>query len=137
MMDTNILNALLNALSQQHTSPATSNNLAITVLVLTSLAGLIASIAGYIKARTSLAVAEATNATAGKSHEVAEAAKVVSEKTAENVQKIEISVNSERTALLKKYDELVAEMGIVKTDLALSKQALLDEIKKQSESKKP
>ena len=134
-MDTNVLNALLNALSQQQ-QPA-NNTLAITALVLTSLAGLIASIMGYIKARTSLAVAEATNATAGKSHEVAEAAREISTKMAENVQKIEISVNSERTSQLKKYDDVVAELGLLKTDLALSKQSLLDEIKKQSELKKP
>jgi len=135
-MDTNVLNALLNALSQQqHASPSANNNLAITVLVLTSLAGLIASIAGYIKAKTSLAVSEATNIKAGESHEVAQAAKEISTKMAENVQKIEISVNSERTSLLKKYDDVVAELGLLKTDLALSKQSLLDEIKKQSEKK--
>ena len=134
LMDTNVINALLNALSQQQ-GPSANNNLAITVLIFTSLGGLIAAIAGYIKARTSLAVAQATNETAGKSHEVAESAKEISTKMAENVQKIEISVNSERTSLLKKYDDVVAELGLLKTDLALSKQSLLDEIKKQSEKK--
>src|SRR5678815_90902 len=120
VMDTNVLNALLNALSQQHASPSATNSILIAGLVVTSLGGLIAAIAGYFKAKTSLAVAEETNLKAKESHAVAEAAKVVSDKVAENVQKIEISVNSERTSLLKKFDEVVAELGLVKTESALS-----------------
>jgi fructose-1,6-bisphosphatase/sedoheptulose 1,7-bisphosphatase-like protein len=111
-MDTN---ALIAQLLQQRPQVPQGESIAIVVLIITSLGSVLAAIASYFKALAT--------------HATAQDAVVVAKVTSDNVQKIEISVNSERTAMLAVVADLRSQIQKLTTDAAVSQNQRIADLK--------
>jgi len=139
-MDTNTIAALVQALQQHNPGPAgTGNNVTIIILIIAALTGVLASVASWIKAK---AVHVETLGNREIATKAAEAAKIVADKTAENVQKIEISVNSNWTkmeervvAQTKQIEDLNKRIEELSNSLVKLQQKTVDAEKNQSVAK--
>ena len=139
-MDTNTIAALVQALQQHNPGPVgAGNNVTIIILIIAALTGVLASVASWIKAK---AVHVETLGNREIATKAAEAAKIVADKTAENVQKIEISVNSNWTkmeervvAQTKQIEDLNKRIEELSNSLVKLQQKTVDAEKNQSVAK--
>jgi len=116
-MDTNQIQDLAVQMAKQG---ASSNALALAIAIFTSCGGLLTAIALWIKAKAAHIASEDAKQIAFKT---SDDAKQAAYKTAEVIQRIEVSVNSERTAMIGKLSALTTEVEQLKADkLAMSQQ---------------
>jgi len=122
-MDTNQLAQIIQEMTKQGGS---ANTIAMTVFIVTAIGGLITSLGLYVKAKAAHINSETAKEVALQTSNDAKAA---AEKTTEAVNRIEISVNSERTAMITKLTGLTTEVERLKADREL----LLHKMEKMAE----
>ena len=122
-MDTNQLNQIVNEISRQG---GQSNTIALMLAVFTSCGGLITAIALWIKAKAAHLASEDAKAIAFKTSGDAKAAAL---ETTASVNRIEVSVNHERSAMIEKLTSLTTEVEQLKAD----KMSMLAQLKKMGE----
>lgn len=88
-MDTNLAKIVIDLLANQPPPSSSNNTVLIVTIICASLASTLTAVAAFIQSRAS---------------------KTTAEKTSETVKEVHTAVNSERTAMVQKLEDLTAEI---------------------------